>query len=317
MVKFGWRVPDFPVDGSSSMAFRDQQFSFLDEFQAHFDSAWVADHFFPWMGSWDQSITTFECWTTLTYLCARYNHLQFGTIVMSQSYRPPALLAKMGALLQTLSNGRFILGIGAGWKENEYRAYGYDYPQGTGGFPSAATRIHQLDEAVQIIRAMWTQPKATFHGKYYHIDEAICEPKPDPLPPIMIGGAGRKLTLRVVAKYADWWNGVGSSPEEMKDSTAALAEHCQAVGRDPASILKTFSTDCVAIAPSTPAAQRMAQATPFYNAQSGLIGTPDEVAAKIKVYIDLGIQHFMLRFVDFPRFDSAQLFIKEVLPRFR
>jgi alkanesulfonate monooxygenase SsuD/methylene tetrahydromethanopterin reductase-like flavin-dependent oxidoreductase (luciferase family) len=310
MLQFGWRVPDFPVDGSDTLAFRDQIFSYMDALQGGLDSAWVADHFVPWMGSWDQTADTFECLTTLTYLCARYPAFKFGTIVLSQSYRPPALLAKMATVLQTLSGGRFILGIGAGWKEDEYRAYGYDYP-------APAVRIHQLEEAVQIIRGMFTQPKTTFHGKYYHVEDVICEPKPFPPPPIMIGGSGRKLTLRVVARYADWWNSVGTSPEEMNAAIEALNGHCQAVGRDPASIVRTFSTDCVSVAGSTAEALRRAQASPFYSASAGLIGTPDEVAAGLQRYIDLGTQHFMLRFVDYPDFAGARLFIEEVLPRFR
>ena len=308
MVKFGWRVPDFPTDGSSAIAFRDQQFAFLDAFQSHLDSAWVADHFLPWMANWDQSEATFECFTTLTYFCAKFPKLNYGSIVMSQGYRPPALLAKMGAVLQTLSGGRFILGIGAGWKENEYRAYGYE-------FPVPAVRIHQLEEAVHIIHGMWTQPKTTFHGKYYHVDEAICQPMPQPRSPIMIGGSGRKLTLRVVARYADWWNG-GGTVEDLRDTIGVLAEHCKVVGRDPATITITSGNDCVAVAGSREEAQRMAQASPFYN-PNGWIGTPDDVAAKAQSYIDLGVKHFILRFVDFPRMDGAELFVKEVLPRFR
>jgi len=310
MIQFGWRTPDFPVDGSSTQAFRDQHFEFLEAVQGRLDSAWVADHFVPWMASRDQSTDTFECWTTLVYLTAKYPQLKFGTIVMSQGYRPPALLAKMAANLQVLSGGRFILGIGAGWKKDEYLAYGYP-------FPPAAERIHQLDEAVQIIRGMFTQPKTTFHGKYYHVDDAICEPKPTPQVPIMIGGSGRKLTLRVVAKYADWWNGVNESPEEFADAAQVLAEHCQAVGRDPNSIVKTFSSDCVAVAASSAEAERLAQQSPFYNPKSGLVGTPDQVAGRIRQYTALGVEHFILRFADFPRTAGADLFIREVLPRFR
>jgi len=168
---------------------------------------------------------------------------------------------------------------------------------------------------VQIIRGMWTQPKTTFHGKYYHVEEAICQPQPQPRPPIMIGGSGRKLTLRVAAQYADWWNG-GGSVEDLRATIEVLAGHCRAVGRDPASITITSGSDCVAVAGSSEEAQRMAQASPFNN-PNGFIGTPDEVAAKIQPYIDLGVQHFILRFVDFPRLDGAKLFIKEVLPRFR
>ncbi len=309
-IQFGWRTPDFPVDGSSTLAFRDQHDTFMDIAQGHLDSVWVADHFLPWMASMDQTTDTFECMTTLIYYCAKYPGLKFGTIVMSQSYRPPALLAKMASVLQVLSGGRFILGIGAGWKENEYRSYGY-------GYPPAGERIHQLEEAVQIIRGMFTQPTTTFHGKYYTVDVAICEPKPDPVPPIMIGGAGRKLTLRVVAKYADWWNGVGLSAEVFQEVLGVLAEHCKAVGRDPGSIVKTFSTDCVSVASSTEAAERMAKNSRFYNQEAGIIGTPDEVAARIQRYAGLGIEHFILRFVDFPKTEGIRLFIDEVLPRFK
>ncbi len=307
---FGWRTPDFPVDGSPTQAFIDQHYAVLNEIQGRFDSVWVADHFQPWMGSMDQSTDTFECLTTLIYLCAKYTPLKFGTIVMSQSYRPPALLAKMVANLQVLSGGRFILGLGAGWKEDEYRAYGYD-------FPSAAVRIQQLEEAVQIIRGMWNQPRTTFQGKYYHVTDAICQPKPDPVPPIMIGGSGRKLTLRVVAKYADWWNGVGMSPAQYQDALAALAGHCQAIGRDPASIVKTLSIDCVSVAPTHELALQAAKSSRFYNEESGIIGTPDEVSSKLDEYAQLGVEHFILRFVDFPRLDGIDLFINEVMPRYR
>jgi len=310
MIQFGWRTPDFPVDGSSTLAFRDQQFEFLDALEGRLDSAWIADHFVPWMGSRDQSTDTYECWTTLTYFTAKYPRMKFGTIVMSQGYRPPALLAKMASNLQVLSGGRLILGLGAGWKEDEYRAYGYE-------FPPAPVRIRQLAEYVQIVRSMFTQPKTTFHGEYYHVQDAICQPKPVPPLPIMIGGSGRKMTLRVVAKYADWWNGVGLSPEEFAEVSGVLAGHCQAVGRDPASIVKTYSTDCVAVAHSTQEAERMAKASPFYSPNTGIIGTPDEVAARIQRYIDLGVEHFILRFVDFPRLEGARLFVEEVLPRFR
>jgi alkanesulfonate monooxygenase SsuD/methylene tetrahydromethanopterin reductase-like flavin-dependent oxidoreductase (luciferase family) len=309
-VHFGWRTPDFPLDGSSSSAFRDQHYAVLDEIQGIFDSAWIADHFQPWMASLDQRTDTFECLTTLIYLCAKYPGLDFGTIVMSQSYRPPALLAKMASVLQTLSDGRFILGIGAGWKEDEYRSYGYDYP-------SPQIRIQQLDEAVQIIRGMFTLPKTTFHGKYYHVDEAICEPKPQPVPPIMIGGTGRKLTLRVVAKYADWWNGVGLSLDQFKEVSGILDEHCLAVGRDPKSVIRTFSTDCVSVASTSEEAESNARASRFYNANSGIIGTPDEVSARIEQYIQVGVEHFILRFVDFPGLDGIRLFRDEVLPRFK
>ena len=175
MTEFGFRVPDFPVDGSTGPAFVDQFVETLHILNRQFKSAWVADHFIPWANFQDQTTDTYECWTTLCYLAGLFKDYTFGSIVMSQSYRNPALIAKMAATLQALTGGRFVLGIGAGWKQDEYAAYGFE-------FPEPAARIHQLEEAVQIIRLMHTQTRASFAGKHYHITDAICEPKPQPAP---------------------------------------------------------------------------------------------------------------------------------------
>jgi alkanesulfonate monooxygenase SsuD/methylene tetrahydromethanopterin reductase-like flavin-dependent oxidoreductase (luciferase family) len=308
MITFGWRIPDFPLDGSNSAEFREQIFNYLDVLEDHFETAWVGDHFFPWMDTVDQRTDTIEAWTTLTYALAKYPRLKGGTIVLSQGYRSPALLAKMAATLQWLSGGRFILGIGAGWKENEYRAYGYDYP-------STGQRLAQLDEAVQIIRAMWTQPAPNFEGKYYTIQNAYCSPLPNPPPPLMIGGHGRKKTLRLVAKYADWLNFNNCTLEEYRDLLNVLDEHCQVVGRSATEIVKTYASECLAIAPTHTEVDRLLADSPFREF-SLLAGTPDESYGKIKAFADLGVQHFILRFPDFPQTNCAELFIKEVLPSF-
>jgi alkanesulfonate monooxygenase SsuD/methylene tetrahydromethanopterin reductase-like flavin-dependent oxidoreductase (luciferase family) len=307
-IQFGLRLAEFPIDPSTGDEFRDGLFGYLDGIHQHFSTAWVADHFFPWLSSVDQSVGTFEAMSTIAYLMARYPDLTIGSIVLSQGYRNPALLAKMGTTLQTLSSGRFILGIGAGWKENEYKAYGYD-------FPSTGVRIDQLSEAVQVIRAMWEQDQPAFQGKYYQVENAYCNPRYKTNPPILIGGGGRKKTLRVVAQYADWWN-LPAPLQNYQEAAAVLREHCQAVGRDYDSIVKTWLTDCLAIAPSRQQAEDLANASPL-NSASAVIGTPDEVAAQIQQYIDAGVQHFMLRFADFPKTDGALLFAKEVLPRFQ
>lgn len=307
-VTFGWRIPDFPVDGSSASEFRTQIFDYLDVLHGHFETAWVGDHFFPWMDTVDQRTDTIEAWTTLTYCMAKYPLLKGGTIVLSQAYRSPALLAKMAANLQWLSGGRFILGIGAGWKENEYRAYGYNYP-------STGERLAQLDEAVQVIRAMWTQAAPAFQGKYYTIQDAFCSPLPAPPPPLMIGGHGRKKTLRLVAKYADWLNFNNCPVDEYRELLGVLDEHCRAVGRNPAEIVKTYASDCLAIAPKRTEVDRLLADSPFREF-SLLAGTPDESAAKIRAFADLGVQHFILRFPDFPKTGCAEYFIQEVLPRF-
>jgi alkanesulfonate monooxygenase SsuD/methylene tetrahydromethanopterin reductase-like flavin-dependent oxidoreductase (luciferase family) len=308
-IKFGLRMPDFPLDGSRGRAFTDQMINFLEPLQGKLDSAWVADHFVPWATFQDPFSDTPECWTSLVYLAGRLPGLDFGTIVACQSYRNPALLAKMAATLQTFSGGRFILGIGAGWKKDEYLAYGYE-------FPSRLDRLYQLDEAVQIIRKLWREPKATYHGQYYHVEDAICQPKPDPLPPLMVGGGGKKITLRIAAQYADWWNVPGCSAETYQELLEVLRGHCQKVGRDYDQIVKTWCSDCVAIAPTHEAAVKLAESSPFYGGGQAIVGDPDEVAAQLQPFVDLGVQHFILRFIDFPSSAGAQLFASQVMPRF-
>lgn len=305
-IKFGWRVPTFPVDESRGSTFTDQITHTLERVQDSFDSAWVADHFIPWAQWEDDDTDVLECMATVCYLAAAFPKLDFGNIVLCQSYRNPALLAKMASTLQVLSGGRFILGIGAGWKEDEYRAYDYE-------FPKASVRIAQMSEAVQIIRAMWSDAPATFEGKYYSVHNAYCEPKPDPRPPILIGGSGEQLTLRVVAQYADWCNTSGSTPEEFAHKLNVLRGHCEKIGRDYDEIVKTWG-GVIAIAETEAEAQQQADATPF---GAGIVGTPDSVAAALRPYADLGVEHFIIRFSDFPSTAGIELFAQEVIPQFR
>ena len=151
----------------------DSSLSGLDE---HFKSLWMTDHFF-----WDDD-PTYEAWTVLAFAAARWPQFDLGPMVLGQSYRNPALLAKMAATLQALCRGRFIMAIGAGWKEDEYHAYGYP-------FPRAGIRVEQLEDTLEIIRRLWTEPgQVTYQGKHYSITEAYCEPKPEPIPPLIVGG---------------------------------------------------------------------------------------------------------------------------------
>lgn len=308
-ITFGWRVPDFPEGGASSAQFREQIFEFTGLLEAGgLDSIWVGDHFFPWPAELDQSLDTIEALTTLTYLMARYPKLRGGSIVLSQGYRSPAVLAKMAANLQWITGGRFVLGLGAGWKENEYRAYGLP-------FPAPGERLRQLEEAVQVIRKMWTEERPAFSGKYYNIDGAYCSPQPNPAPPLLIGGSGPQKTLRIVAKYGDWCN-LNNSPLDFCQSRLdTLRQHCQEVGRNYDEIVKTFSADTVAVAASQAEAEQLVNDS-FFSKFHPIAGTPDAVAEKIQAYVDLGFTHFIFRFVDFPKTGSAELFMREVMPRF-
>jgi len=304
-IKFGWHIPSFPVDGSSGTQFVDQITGVLDRVAGAYDAAFADDHFVPW-APWQGEETPFlEGTTTISYLAGRYPQLKFGVSVMGQAYRNPALTAKIGANLQLLTGGRYIHGIGAGWLEKEYYAYNYD-------FPAPSVRIAQLGEALEITRRLWTGFPATFHGKYYHIDNAYCVPMPDPVPPILIGGGGEQLTLRVVAQYADWWNLAGNTVETYAHKLNVLREHCETIGRDFDSILKTWSAESVAVAETEAEAKRIAAASPY---KAGpIVGTPSQVAERMQAWVDAGVRYIIVRTVDFPRPEGAELFAREVIP---
>ncbi len=304
------RVPAFPVDGSSFDEFMNQVHNLLSKFEGQFDSAWICDHLYPWSDLVDRMTPNLECMTSIAYLSAIYRKYKWGTLVLCNNFRNPALVAKMSAILQNLTGGRFILGIGAGWKKDEYLAYGIE-------FPPTRVRIEMLEEAVQIIKLMWTNGRATFHGKYYRVEDAICMPRPDPIPPLMIGGGGEKYLLRVVAKYADWWNIPNASPKVYEHKLNVLKKHCKEVGRDYDEIVKTLA-NVVSIAEDKNEAIRIASRSPFIRKgleENYIIGDPEMVTRRLREYIRLGVSYFILRFVDFPSTRGAELFVEEVIPR--
>ena len=222
MIQFGFAVPPGDremgrVDPTTFAADLDRLMGVAGRI---FDSVWVSDHLM------EGDRYRVEPWTQLTWLAARVPNVLLGHSVLANSYRHPALMAKMSASIQALSGGRFILGYGAGWLEDEYRAYGYP-------FPPTRERIARMDEALRLIKTMWTESPATFEGEFYQVTEAWCEPRPDPLPPIMIGGSGERYLLRAVAEHADWWLSYGDIPAIQERKLAALADHCRDVGPRP------------------------------------------------------------------------------------
>ncbi|MCC6175030.1 MAG: LLM class flavin-dependent oxidoreductase [Chloroflexi bacterium] len=312
-LELGWRMATFSRDGSPATDLIANVEEHLRCLSGHFQAAWVQDHLMPEMPWTQPSWDSLEAWSTLAHYAAAFPSYRFGHIVLANSYRSPALLAKMAATTQALTRGRLILGLGAGWNEPEYRAYGY-------AFPSAKVRIEQLTEAVQVIRAMWTESPAHFSGAHYQVHDAYCNPRPTPPPPIMIGGSGEKLMLRVVAQYADWYNTPGSPRNVVAHKLDVLREHCAAVGRDYDSIVKTATVSALAVAPSRAEAQRMADACPFYRPDqptASVVGEPGDVAEQLLEYRALGISHLIVRFADFPRLDGAMRFVEEVIPLLR
>ena len=193
-------------------------------------AGWLFDHFYPIFSDRPDG-PCYEGWTALSYLAAATSRLRLGLIVSANPYRHPALLAKICGTLDEMSGGRLEIGLGAGWNQEEVDAYGLP-------FPSLGQRMDALEEACQVIDSLLTQPVTNFQGVHYQLTNAYCEPKgrQSPRPPIMIGGAGEKRTLRIVAKYADHWNFPGKTGDELRPKLEVLHRHCADVGRDPSAI---------------------------------------------------------------------------------
>ena len=278
-----------------------------------YDSVWVYDHLHNVPEPAHE--TVFEAWTVLSAVSQITTRVRLGHMVACNLFRSPALVAKVAATLDVISGGRLEFGLGAGWDEGELRAYGYD-------FPGPRERIDRLGEAVDVVRAMWTQPDATVEGHYYAVRGAQCDPKPlqQPHPPIWIGGGGEKRTLRVVAERADVSN-FGGTPEEFAHKCEVLAGHCRDVGRDPESIVNSWQHDALLresaaeidefgsldIWGSSPEAWR----------DANLVGTPEQVCERIQRYIDAGCGAFTIWPSDYPSHETLTLFAQQVIPHFR
>ena len=279
-----------------------------------FESIWVSDHFF--MTDDSVGINCLECWTTLTALAQDTETLRFGPMVASQSYRNPALQANIAASLDHISGGRVNFGIGAGWKEVEYGAYGYP-------FPRPVTRIRQMEETIEVVKRMWTQDKATFKGRHYQVEDALCFPKPIQKPhiPVWVGGTGN-LTLKVAAKHADAVNFAWSqSPSYFEERFKVLQGHCKSVGRDPGEIRRSAGLmitieETQELLEEELESQKRERDTPYRRylgrQQPNVVGTPEEVAEKVGGYVALGIDHFILRFNFGQEMENMKLFMDKV-----
>jgi alkanesulfonate monooxygenase SsuD/methylene tetrahydromethanopterin reductase-like flavin-dependent oxidoreductase (luciferase family) len=274
--------------------------------QIGFDSAWVMDHL-----TWGPSDAVFECWTTLTALLCDTDTIRVGPFFLCNSYRNPALVAKMAATLDIISNSRFILGMGAGWKEDEYQAYGYP-------FPSPPTRIAQLEESLSIMKLLWTGQPISFQGQYYHLTNAVCRPRPlrPDGPELWVGGGGEKYTLKVTAKHAHACNfsGRSTSLATFEQKLAILCKHCNDVGRNYKEILKTVTLELVLGTSTNEAKRRALTGPPSLTPDTQFVGTPSQCITFLQQYINAGASYFMLHLEDLE--SSLELFERDVMPSF-
>lgn len=270
----------------------------------------VMDHVIqiPGVGAPDEPFM--EGWTVLAALAAVTNKIRLGTLVSSVAYRNPALLAKMAAGVDVISRGRLTFGIGAGWYDAEYRQYNWEFPE------KPVIRIAQMEEAIRLVKTMWTQPRATFHGYYFSVNDAILEPKPvqKPHPPIMIGGSGEQLTLRAVARVGDMCNIFGD-PKTVKSKFDILRQHCDKQGRNYDDITKT-NTTALLIAPNEAALQAKKEK---YGVAGGYRGHALTTAQAIDLagqYQDAGVQIMIFSAYKNDR-ETLELFASEVMPKFK
>ena len=290
-----------------------------------FDAVWAPDHLM--LG---RDHAEYECWTLLSAIVGFTDDVNVGSLVLANDYRNPALVAKMAATLDVISEGRLELGLGAGWHEPEYDAYGWEYRDGF-------ERLMRLDEAIRLMKRMWADDGtgASFEGERYRIEDAPCAPGPvqDPHPPILVGGTGEEVTLKLVAKHADVWNTdvFEGDPDTLSHKIGVIEDHCETVGRDPAEIEYSWDGHVICTREEAKKERLLDLMTPIQfeeelvdqpyitraNAEEYfVVGTPEECAAAIERRIDVGITKFQGWFVDFPDTSGMELFAEEVIPQF-
>jgi F420-dependent oxidoreductase-like protein len=271
------------------------------------DGIWYADHFMP--NQPNRGIPTAEAWTTVTALSALIPRVRVGTLVCGNTYRHPAVLAKMAAQADIVSGGRSVLGIGAGWQQNEHEAYGIP-------FYTAGERLRRLDEACRVIQGLLSNERTTFAGRYYQLEDAPLEPKPLQRPlPLLIGGGGEKVTLRIAARYANEWNTWGT-PETLRRKIGLLNEHCAKVGREPTTI--RHSAQAVFFLDGETAAIDAARATGRFPV---IAGNADELCRVVHEYASAGIDELVVPDLGLgtgeTKLATLDRFISQIAPAFR
>jgi F420-dependent oxidoreductase-like protein len=254
--------------------------------KAGFSLVTVMDHFYQIQGVGPETDPMLEAWTTLGGLAARTKKVRLATLVTGVTYRNPAMLAKMVTTLDVVSGGRAVLGLGAAWNEDEHRGYGSD-------FPAIRERMDRLEEALTICRAMFTQERPSFTGKYYRIDRALNVPRPIQKggPRILVGGGGEQRTLKIAAKFADMTHWFPLGFDVLKHKNEVLEQHCAAIGRDPSTIERTMATP-VLVAANEAAGKAIVERLPPERRAHIKVGTPEQAAEVLRPYLDAGFTGF-------------------------
>ena len=309
----GWKL-EYSGWGASDAWARSVELAQLAE-RVGYDHLWVYDHVETVPRR--EPTHCFEAFTMLSALSQVTERAELGQLVTCASYRNPGLLAKEAACVDVYSGGRLILGIGAGWYEEEYHAYDYE-------FRRPGERLAILDETLHVIPRLWSEETVTFTGSYVTLDGAFCDPKPvrSPRPPIWVGGGGEKVTLRIAATHADatnWQVGLN----EFVHKSEVLAQHCAAIGRDFDSIVRTHGPDCRIFDTEADLAAWMQApdggslwggGDPEDYVRDNFVGTVRQVTEKVSAYVDAGATEFVLWFRDFPSSESLERFQAEVVP---
>lgn len=273
-------------------------------------SVWLSDHFFHYPSPTGRELL--EAFVSLSAVAAWTKTIRIGSLVLCDAYRPPALTAKMAATLDVLSGGRLEFGYGAGWHEEEHRAYGYE-------FPPVATRIARMDEGLHILRMAWSEGCATFAGAHHRVDGAVCEPRPlqRPHPPITVGGGGEKLLLRSVARHADWWNYFPVPLPEYERKAEALKTHCESLGRDAAAVRRSLTVPTVTAEWEKEVRDQLEDARrrglPWARGNACVQGTPDIVVPRFRDYVRRGVSLFILLLPNPTDLKHLEFVVREVI----
>jgi len=286
-VWFGYHMVTYTFPGVTQRAVFDHAATLAAAVEeADFSLVTVMDHFYQIVGVGPETDPMLEAYSTLSALSQRTSRVRLGALVTGVTYRNPAMLAKTVTTLDVVSGGRALLGIGAAWNEDEHLGYGFD-------FPRVGERMDRLDEALTIIRAMFSEERPTFDGKHYQIRDALNVPRPIQPggPKILVGGGGEQRTLRIAAKHADMTHWFPLGFDVLQRKTDLLEGYCEEIGRDPATIERTMSAP-VLVAPTDEAARALVERLPPERRAHVRAGTPEQVADGLRPYIDAGFTGF-------------------------